>query len=258
MELAGAIAELAYKTLRDEFRNINTAEGKILLLEGMERILPPYPPELSARAEASLGKLGVTVRTKAMVTDIVDNIVSVQEGESLEKIPDRTILWAAGVKASAMGRVLADRADANLDRAGRVIVEPDLSLPEYDNIFVIGDLANFPHQNQRPLPGIAPVAMQQGQYAAKLIQKRLAGNNNTLPPFHYTDAGSLGVIGRNAAVVNLNFARFSGFIAWLFWVFMHIYYLVEFDNKLVVMIQWGWNYFTRKSGARLITDTVWQ
>ena len=256
VELAGAIAELAYKTLRDEFQSINTAEAKILLLEGMDRILPPYPPELSAEAEVSLGKLGVTVRTKAMVTDIVDNIVTVRQEESLEKIPARTILWAAGVKASAMGRVLAERTGAKLDRAGRVIVEPDLSVPGHDNIFVIGDLANFAHQNERPLPGIAPVAMQEGQYVAKLIQKRLKGNS--LPPFNYIDAGSLAVIGRNAAVVNLNFASFSGFIAWLFWVFVHIYYLVEFDNKLVVMIQWGWNYFTRKSGARLITDTVLQ
>lgn len=256
VELAGAIAELAYNTLREEFRHIDTAAAKVLLLEGMERILPPYPPELSAEAEASLAKLGVTTRTKAMVVDIVDNIVSVRQGDSLEKIPARTILWAAGVKASAMGRVLADRASANLDRAGRVIVEPDLSLPGYANIFVIGDLANFSHQNRQPLPGIAPVAMQQGEYAAKLIQKRLAGD--TLPPFRYADAGSLAVIGRNAAVVNLNFARFSGFFAWLVWVFVHIYYLVEFDNKLVVMIQWAWNYFTRKSGARLITDTVLQ
>lgn len=256
VELAGAIAELAYKTLRDEFQSINTAEAQILLLEGMDRILPPYPPELSAEAEVSLGKLGVTVRTKAMVTDIVDNIVTVRQGETLEKIPARTILWAAGVKASAMGRVLAERTGAKLDRAGRVIVEPDLSIPGHDNIFVIGDLANFAHQNERPLPGIAPVAMQEGEYVAKLIQKRLKGNS--LPPFSYIDAGSLAVIGRNSAVVNLNFACFSGFIAWLVWVFVHIYYLVEFDNKLVVMIQWAWNYFTRKSGARLITDTVLQ
>ncbi|NER34725.1 MAG: NAD(P)/FAD-dependent oxidoreductase [Oscillatoria sp. SIO1A7] len=256
VELAGAIAELAYKTLRDEFQSINTAEAKVLLLEGMERILPPYPPELSAEAEVSLGKLGVTVRTKTMVTDIVDNIVTVRQGENLEKIPARTILWAAGVKASAMGKVLAERTGAKLDRAGRVIVEPDLSVPGHDKIFVIGDLANFTHQNERPLPGIAPVAMQEGEYVAKLIQKRLKGNS--LPPFNYIDAGSLAVIGRNAAVVNLNFARFSGFIAWLVWVFVHIYYLVEFDNKLVVMIQWAWNYFTRKSGARLITDTVLQ
>lgn len=251
VELAGAIAELAYSTLKKDFRNINTAEAQILLLEGMDRILPPYEPELSAKAEASLKHLGVTVQTKTMVTDITDNIVTIRQDDQTAQIPAKTILWAAGVKASPMGQVLAKRTGAQIDRVGRVTVEPDMSISGYPNIFVIGDLANFSHQNGKPLPGVAPVAMQQGQYVAAQIQQQLTGNS--LIPFRYFDRGSLAVIGRNAAVVDLGFIKFSGFLAWLTWVFVHIYFLIEFDNKLVVMMQWAWNYWTRKRGARLIT-----
>jgi NADH dehydrogenase len=251
VELAGAIAELAYSTLKKDFRNIDTSEAQILLLEGMDRILPPYTPELSAKAEASLKRLGVTVQTKTLVTNIADYIVTTRQGERVEQIPAHTVLWAAGVKASPMGEVLAKRTNVQRDRAGRVIVEPDLSLPGHPNIFVIGDLANFSHQNGKPLPGVAPVAMKQGQYVATLLQQQLQGKNSV--PFRYQDVGSLAVIGRNAAVVDLGFVKFSGILAWLTWVFVHIYYLIEFDNKLVVMLQWGWNYFTRKRGARLIT-----
>jgi len=252
VELAGSLAELAYSTLKNDFRNIDTSEAKILLLEGMDRILPPYPPELSAKAKASLERLGVTVQTNALVTNIEDNIVSIRRGEQIEQIPAQTILWAAGMKASGMGQVLAEGTGAQLDRAGRVIVNPDLSVSEHPNIFVIGDLANFSHQNGKPLPGVAPVAMQEGLYVARLIEKRLKGD--TLPAFHYKDYGSLAVIGRNSAVVDLGFIKFSGFPAWLAWIFVHILFLIEFDNKLIVMIQWGWDYFTRKRGARLITN----
>lgn len=251
VELAGAIAELAYSTLKQDFRNIDTTETRILLLEGMDRILPPYAPELSAEAEASLQRLGVTIQTKTLVTNVADNIVTIRQGEQTEQIAAHTILWAAGVKASPMGEVLAKRAGAQLDRAGRVIVEPDLSISGHPNIFVIGDLANFSHETGKPLPGVAPVAMQEGQYIAALIQQRLLGNN--LTAFRYVNRGSLAVIGRNAAVVDLGFVKFSGFLAWLAWLFIHIYYLIEFDNKLVVLTQWGWNYFTRNRGARLIT-----
>jgi NADH:ubiquinone reductase (H+-translocating) len=254
VELAGALAELAHHTLKNDFRNINTSETKILLLEGVDRVLPPYPSELSAKAKASLERLGVTVETNTLVTHIEDNGVTIRQGEQIEQIPAQTVLWAAGMKASKMGQVLAERTGAKLDRAGRVIVNPDLSVAEYSNIFAIGDLANFPHQydDGKPLPGVAPVAMQQGKYVARLIQKRLKGD--TLLAFHYTDYGSLAVIGRNAAVVDLGFVKFSGFIAWLAWIFVHIFFLIEFDNKLLVMIQWGWNYVTRKRGARLITN----
>ncbi|HEY9885210.1 MAG TPA: NAD(P)/FAD-dependent oxidoreductase [Thermosynechococcaceae cyanobacterium] len=254
VELAGAIAELAFKTLKRDFRNIDTNEAQVLLLEGMDRVLPPYPPELSAKAEASLTKLGVTVETKVLVTNIQDNTVTVKRDGQEEYIPARTVLWAAGIKASAMGQVLADRAGAALDRVGRVMVEPDLSLANHPNIFVIGDLANFPHQGERPLPGVAPVAMQEGEYVAKLLKQRWLGN--TVAPFVYKDFGSLAVIGQNEAVADLGFVRFDGVLAWLLWIFAHIYFLIEFDNKLIVMLQWGWNYFTRKRGARIITGEL--
>ncbi len=251
VELAGAIAEIAHGALAGDFRSIDPKEAKILLIEGLDRVLPPYPPELSAKAAEDLRHLGVTVQTQSMVTDINDHVVTVRQGEQIKQINSRTILWAAGVKASKMGKVLAERTGVELDRAGRVIVEPDLSIPGHSDIFVIGDLANFPHQGERPLPGVAPVAMQQGAYVAKLIKKRLQGES--LPQFIYKDYGNMAVIGQNKAVVNLGFAKFSGFLAWFVWVWAHIYYLIEFDNKLVVMVQWGWNYFTRGRGARLVT-----
>jgi NADH:ubiquinone reductase (H+-translocating) len=251
VELAGAIAELARHTLKHDFRSIDTTEAKIMLLEGLDRVLPPYAPELSAKAEASLHRLGVTVKTKTLVTNIENNVVTAKQGETIEQIPTRTVLWAAGVKASAMGKALEQRAGASLDRVGRVMVEPDLSLANYPDIFVIGDLANFAHQGDKPLPGVAPVAMKEGEYVAKLIQARLQGA--TLPQFVYSDVGSLAVIGQNEAVVDLGFMKFSGALAWLIWIFAHVYYLIEFDNKLIVMLQWGWNYFTSNRGARLIT-----
>jgi NADH dehydrogenase len=196
--------------------------------------------------------LGVTVQTKALVTNIEDNVVTIRRGDQIEQIPAQTILWAAGMKASGMGEVLSKATGAQLDRAGRVMVEPDLSVSGCPNIFVIGDLANFSHQDGKPLPGVAPVAMQEGFYVARLIKKRLKGE--ALPAFRYKNYGSLAVIGRNSAVVDLGFVKFSGFLAWLAWIFVHILYLIEFDNKLIVMIQWGWDYFTRKRGARLITN----
>lgn len=252
VELAGAIAELAFGTLRDDFRNIDTTEARVLLLEGLDRILPPYPPELSAKAAASLTRLGVTVQTKTLVTNIEGATITTRQGEQTEQIFAKTVLWAAGVKASALGQVIADRAGVALDRVGRVMVSPDLSVPGHPNIFVIGDLANVSHQDGKPLPGVAPVAMQEGEYVAKLVRQRLKGGSD-FPPFTYTNAGSLAVIGQNRAVADLGFIKFSGPIAWLIWVFAHIYYLIEFDNKLIVMLQWAWSYFTRKRGARLIT-----
>jgi NADH:ubiquinone reductase (H+-translocating) len=251
VELAGAIAELAYSTLKKDFRNIDTAEAKIVLVEGMDRILPPYPPELSAKAEASLVKLGVKVQTKALVTDIANNVVTIKQGENIEHLEARTVLWAAGVKASAMGKVLAEHTGVELDRVGRVMVESDLSIKGYPQIFVLGDLANFTKPDGKPLAGVAPVATQEGKYVANLICKRIVGES--LPAFEYSDAGSLSVIGRNSAVADFGKVKMSGFFAWLIWIFVHIYYLIDFDNKLVVFIQWTWSYFTRKRGARLIT-----
>ncbi len=251
VELAGAIAELAYSTLKKDFRNIDTAETQVLLLEGMDRVLPPYPPELSAKAEVSLVNLGVKVQTKTLVTNIENHTVTTRQGENIDTIQARTILWAAGVKASAMGKIVAEHTGAELDRVGRVMVESDLSVKGHPNIFVIGDLANFTTEEGKPLPGVAPVATQEGKYVAQLIRKRLAGK--TLPAFKYFNGGSLSVIGRHSAVADIGSMKFSGFFAWLIWVFVHIYYLIEFDNKLVVFIQWTWSYFTRKRGARLIT-----
>ncbi|MBE9181518.1 NAD(P)/FAD-dependent oxidoreductase [Oculatella sp. LEGE 06141] len=251
VELAGALAELAHSILKNEFRSIDTTEAQVLLLEGLDRVLPPYPPELSAEAEASLTQLGVTVQTSTLVTNISDGVVTLKQGDRTEQVQAKTVLWAAGVKASAMGKVLSEKAGAELDRVGRVVVAPDLSLPSNPDIFVIGDLAHYAHQDDKPLPGVAPVAMQQGEYIARLVKQRLKGAS--LPPFRYSDGGSLAVIGRNAAVANLGKFKLSGFPAWLIWIFVHIYYLIEFDNKLIVMTQWFWSYFTRKGGARLIT-----
>ncbi|NJM56214.1 MAG: NAD(P)/FAD-dependent oxidoreductase [Synechococcales cyanobacterium RU_4_20] len=251
VELAGAIAELANQTLKGDFRNIDTTEAEVILIEGLDRVLPPFAPELSSDAQDALARLGVRIRTGAMVTRIDPESVTIRCGDETEVIPSHTTLWAAGVKASRLGAVLAERTGAELDRSGRVIVQSDLSLPGHSDIFVVGDLAHFAHQGERPLPGVAPVAMQAGDYVAKLILKRLQGR--TSEPFKYVDRGSMAVIGQNEAVVDLGFMKFSGPFAWFLWVFAHIYYLIEFDNKLVVMTQWAWNYFTRNRGARLIT-----
>ncbi len=251
VELSGALGELARGTLKNNFRNINPAEAEILLIEGVDRVLPTYPADLSAKAEVKLKDLGVNVRTNTMVTDIHDNTVTVGSGDRIEQIHARTILWTAGVKASLIGEVLARSTGAKLDRDGKVLVEPDLTIPGHQNIFVIGDLANFSHQDGKPLPGTAPVAIQQGEYAARVIRERLEGK--TTSPFRYHNKGNLAVIGRNAAVADLGFLSFYGFFAWLIWIFIHIRYLIEFDNKVIVLFQWAWNYITRNRGARLIT-----
>ncbi|MEH1914242.1 NAD(P)/FAD-dependent oxidoreductase [Nostoc sp.] len=251
VELSGAIAELAYQTLTEDFRSINTSEASILLLQGGERILPHISPELSKVAAESLQKLGVAVYTNTRVTKIEDNIVTFKQGDELTEITSKTILWAAGVQGSPMGKALAKSTDVECDRSGRVIVEPDLSIKGYKNIFVVGDLSNFSHQNGKPLPGVAPVAKQQGEYVAKLIKRRLKGE--TLPQFRYNDVGTLAMIGQNLAVVDLGLVQLKGFIAWLFWLVIHIYFLIEFDTKIVVAIQWGWNYITRNRRSRLIT-----
>ncbi|MEH2175549.1 NAD(P)/FAD-dependent oxidoreductase [Nostoc sp.] len=251
VELSGAIAELAYQTLTEDFRSINTSEARIVLLQGGDRILPHISPELSKVAAESLQKLGVAVYTNTRVTNIEGNIVTFKQGDELTEITSKTILWAAGVQGSPMGKALAKSTGVECDRDGRVIVEPDLSIKGYNNIFVVGDLGNFSHQNGKPLPGVAPVAKQQGEYVAKLIKRRLQGE--TLPQFRYNDVGTLAMIGQNLAVVDLGLVKLKGFIAWLFWLVIHIYFLIEFDTKVVVAIQWGWNYITRNRRSRLIT-----
>lgn len=251
VELAGALAELAHSTLKEDFRNIDTSQTKIILLQSSDRILPTYSPDLSTKALESLESLGVNVQTNTRVIDIGNNIITVRQGDAIEKIPTRTVLWTAGMKASAMAKALESSTGVELDRAGRVIVSPEFSLGNYQNIFAIGDLVCYFDRNGKPLPGVAPVAMQQGQYVAHSIVARL--QNKTIKPFQYFDWGNLSVIGKHSAVVDLGFFKFSGFLAWFFWMFIHVFYLLEFDNKLIVMIQWAWSYITSNKGARMIT-----
>jgi NADH dehydrogenase len=251
VELAGAMSEIANDTLRHDFRQINPAEAQILLLEGTDRILSAFPPELSEAAVRSLIRMGVHTRTKAMVTGIDPAGVTIQVDGATQHIPACTVLWAAGVAPSPLGAILCQRAGLTPDRQGRVVVEPDLSVPGHPEIFVIGDLANFSHQGGKPLPGVAPVAMQQGRYVARLIEKRLRGE--PVEPFHYWDKGNLATIGRKSAVADFGALRFSGPIAWLAWLFVHLMYLVGFENRVLVLIKWTYNYITHNRGARLIT-----
>jgi NADH:ubiquinone reductase (H+-translocating) len=250
-ELAGALGEIAHDTLVHDFRDIDSTQTRIVLVEGAERPLPTYPPRLSEAARKMLTRLGVTVRTGAMVTDVRADGVTIREGDRSEDIPTRTILWAAGVLASPLGRILGDEAGATLDRVGRVVVEPDMSIAAHPEIFVIGDLANFSHQTGKPLPGVAQPAMQQGAYVAKLIRARLRGEK--VRPFHYFDKGNLATIGRGAAVADLNWLQISGLPAWLIWVFVHLLYIIQFQNRLLVMLQWAWLYISFDRSARLIT-----
>lgn len=251
VELAGAIADLANATLKRDFRNIDTAQTRIVLIEGMDRVLPPFAPSLSENAAQALQELGVEIRTKALVTNLDGENVTFRSDNVEETIQSRTVLWAAGVRASSLGKIVADKTGAACDRGGRVIVEPDFSIPGHPNIFVVGDLAHYAHQGERPLPGVAPVAMQGGQYVARVIGNRL--KDKTTPAFQYNDSGSLAIVGRHAAVADLNWTKLTGFPAWFMWAFVHVMFLIEFDNKLLVMTQWLWNYFTRNQGARLIT-----
>ena len=191
------------------------------------------------------------MRTGTIVTGVTAEAVTVRHGDQSEVIPTRTVLWAAGVDASPLGRMLATATGAEADRSGRVVVSADLSLPGRQEVFVIGDLANYSHQTGKPLPGLAPVAMQQGRYVADLIQRRLRGEPTR--PFHYHDRGTMATIGAASAVADLGWIKLSGYPAWLVWLFIHILYLVEFENRLLVIVQWGWNYLTRNRSARLIT-----
>ncbi len=259
VELAGALAELARHTLRGEFRNFDPTEASITLVEGLDRVLAAYPEALSAAAAAALQAKGVTVRTKTTVTEIAAEHVIVRDTDTGEQslLPTHTVLWGAGVKASPLSEALARRVGAKQDRSGRVKVLPDLTLPGYPDIFVIGDLAHY-EQDGAPLPGVAQVAMQQGEYVADVLRRRRF--DKAIRPFRYKDKGMLAVIGRNEAVADIGNLHFHGFLAWLIWVFVHINFLIEFDNKFRVMTQWGWNYVTRKRGARLITgeaEPVW-
>ena len=250
-ELAGALGEIAHDTLTHDFRDIDPSQTQIILVEGTDRALPTYPPKLSEAARKMLVRLGVTVRTGAMVTDVKADSVTIRDGDRTESIPTRTVLWAAGVLASPLGIILFKKADAPVDKLGRVLVSPDLSVPGHPEIFVIGDLANFSHQTGKPLPGVAQPAIQQGHYVGKVIRARL--QNKKLSPFHYFDKGNLATIGRGAAVADLNWLQISGLPAWLIWIFIHLLYIVQFQNRLLVLLQWAWLYITFDRSARLIT-----
>ncbi len=251
VELAGALSEIANDTLKHDFRSIDPRESQILLLEGGDRILAAFPPSLSEAAERSLIKLGVRTRTKALATNIDADGVTVRIDGADQHIASKTVLWAAGVKPSPLGVILKNRAGVELDRAGRVIVEPDLSVPGHSEILVIGDMACVSGKDGKPLPGVAPVAMQEGRYVAELIRRRLRGEKPA--PFHYWDKGNLATIGRKAAVADLGVVRFSGFFAWVAWLLIHLLYLVGFQNRFLVLSKWVYDYVTRNRGARLIT-----
>jgi NADH dehydrogenase len=250
VELAGALAEISRDTLKEDFRSINPAEAAIFLVEGVDRMLPGYPPKLSKAAEKSLNRLGVHTLTGSMVTEIDENGVVIKSADRITRIPAKTVMWAAGVQASPLGRIISDHTGVPLDRAGRVQVEPDLSIPGHPEILVIGDLARV-EQDGHLLPGVAPTAIQEGHYAARLITKRL--RNQETNPFRYFNKGSLATIGRNAAVADIGPFKFSGVFAWLAWLFVHLLYIIEFENRLLIMVEWAYDYFTHNRGARLIT-----
>jgi NADH dehydrogenase len=245
-ELAGAIAEISRHVLVSDFRSIDPREARILLLEAGPRILPTFPEELSRRAAESLRRLGVEIRENSPVTAITPDSVEIA-GTPLTAA---TILWCAGVAASSLNRSLA----APLDRAGRVLVEPDLTIPGHPEIFVIGDQAAFLHQSGKPLPGVAQVAIQAGRHAARNIRRAIRGD--PMLSFHYRDPGNLAVLGRASAIADLGRVRLSGFPAWLFWCFVHILFLIGFRNRILVMFEWAWSYLTWQRGARLITGPI--
>jgi NADH dehydrogenase len=248
VELAGTLAEICRHALTHEFRSIDPARTHILLIEGGPRVLPAYAEDLSRSAQEQLNRLGVEVRTSAIVTQIEPGAVFAGS----TRLPATVILWAAGVAASPLGKNLG----SPVDRAGRVLVQPDLSLPLHPEVFVIGDLAALKDEKGKLLPGVAPVAIQQGRFVAKVIREEIESRPRT-SAFHYWDKGSLATIGRAAAVAEFGRIHISGFIAWLSWLFVHILFLIGFRNRLLVFIQWAWSYVTYERGARLITGSTY-
>jgi NADH:ubiquinone reductase (H+-translocating) len=242
VELAGALAEIARYAMAKDFRTIDPTQARILLLEGGERLLPSYVPALSARAQGLLESLGVEVRTKTMVTAVDEHGVGMGDAH----LAARTVLWAAGVAASPLARSLG----VPLDRAGRVKVQDDLTIPGHAEVFVIGDLAAA-MSDGKPVPGVAPAAIQGGRHAAHCLRRALAGQPYT--PFHYRDKGSLATIGRAAAVADFGWLKLSGFLAWLAWMSVHLFFLIGFRNRMLVVLSWVWSYITFQRGARLIT-----
>ena len=263
VELAGTLSEICHHALTHEFRMIDPARSHILLVEGGPRVLPAYAEDLSRSAQEQLQRLGVEVRTSAMVTQVEAGAVRIGD----TRLEAAVILWAAGVAASPLGKKLG----APVDRAGRVPVQPDLSIPNHPEVFVIGDLAAAKDEHGKMLPGVAPVAIQEGRFVAKLIRQEIESNAGAPPfsrslreggevdsrrPFHYWDKGSLATIGRAAAVAEFGKIHISGFLAWLSWLFVHILFLIGFQNRVLVFTQWAWSYVTYERGARLITGSA--
>jgi len=255
LELAGALAEIANETLKNDFRHINPKEARIILMEGGSRVLASYPPDLSEKAEKLVRRLGVEIMKGVMVTDVDSNGVTYKHGDAVQKLAAKTVLWAGGVTTTTFGKRLAERTNAQYEPSGRIKVHTDLTLPNFPDIFIVGDLASAAGYDDKPLPGVAQVAIQGGAYAAKTIIARRNGQKS-IKPFQYFDKGDIAVIGRAAAVANVFGMHFWGWPAWLIWLFIHLMYIVEFQNRVLVFIQWGFEYLTFSRGARLITGAT--
>jgi NADH dehydrogenase len=252
VEMAGQIAEIAHD-VRGDFRTFDPKSARILLVEALDRVLTTFPESLSAKALRSLENLGVTGRLGESVVDVDARSVTVQgAGEATERIPTRTVIWAAGVNASPLARMLAEQAGEEVDRAGRLAVQGDLSLPGHPEVLAVGDMVSVrqPDGSARVLPGVAPVAMQQGRHAARVVADHLAGRDPK--PFHYTDKGNLATIGRARAVADVKGVHLSGLLAWVTWLVVHLWYLIGFQNRLLVVIRWAVSFFSHGRGARLI------
>jgi NADH dehydrogenase len=255
VEMAGQIGELARDTLRHEFRSIDPRAGRVLLVETVDRVLTTFPPKLSAKAERSLERLGVTPMLSHTVVDIDEHSVTIEAADhGRERIPARTVIWAAGVTASSMARRLGEATGAEVDRAGRVLVAPDLTLPGHPEVFAIGDMVRVRGEDGEPQPllGVAPEAMQEGRYAARAVKARLRGRDPG--PFRYRDKGNLATIGRARAVADLHWLRASGLPAWFLWLGVHIWYLIGFQNRLFVIIRWAISFITHGRGGRVIEE----
>jgi NADH dehydrogenase len=254
VEMAGQIAEMARRTLRREFRVIDPREARILLIEATDRVLGTFPPRLSASAQRALERLGVSVLLGRSVRELDEASVTVEDAEgTLETIPACVIVWAAGVHASGLARLLADASDGSVDSAGRLEVQPDLTVPGHPEVFAIGDMITIRRRDGKPaaLPGVAPVAMQQGRHAGRVVRRRLQGRESR--PFRYLDKGNLATIGKAKAVADLHGVELSGFIAWLIWLFVHLFYLIGVQNRLVVFTRWSASFLTNGRSARIIT-----
>jgi NADH:ubiquinone reductase (H+-translocating) len=253
VEMAGQIGELARDTLKNDFRSIDPRSAKVLLVETADRVLTAFPPSLSAKAATALRKLGVTTLVEHTVVDVSPTTVAIEGvGGGRQEVPAFTVVWAAGVLASELARLLADASGGELDRAGRLAVGPDLALPGQPDVFALGDMVRVLDSSGETtvLPGVAPVAMQQGRYVARLIRERLDGK--TRPPFHYVDKGNLATIGRLKAVADIKGLRLSGFVAWATWLLVHLFYLIGFQNRLIVLVRWTFSFLTHGRGSRLI------